>query len=122
MKKLDRPCPVCGDQIFGRVDKKFCSDQCRNTFNNERYSTKNSHVQKINRLLKKNYAILVALNHNGKAKVKRSKLLQEGFDFTYFTSTYETQKGAIYKLVYDQGYLPLGDDYLLLIKWEGSRI
>lgn len=121
MKKVDRPCPICGDQIFGRVDKKFCSDQCRNTYNNERYSIKNSYMQKVNRLLKKNYTILTALNLNGKMKVKRSKLLQEGFDFSLFTSTYVTQKGATYKLIYDQGYLPLSDDYLLLIKWEGGQ-
>lgn len=113
-----RLCPVCGDPIIGRVDKKFCSDQCRNTFNNQRYKTQNELVQKINRMLKKNYSILKALNPAGKIKLKRSKLLQEGFDFNFFTGTYQTQKGDIYNLVYDQGYLPLGDDYVLLIEWE----
>jgi len=115
-----RLCPVCGDQIIGRVDKKFCSDQCRNTFNNERYSSDNAHVQKVNRLLKKNYNILKVLNVNGKTKVKRSKLLQEGFDFNYITGIYETQKGNLYKLCYDQGYLELENEMYLLIRWEES--
>ena len=117
MKEILRPCPVCGDPIYGRVDKKFCSDQCRNSFNNKRYSTQNDLVQKVNRLLKKNYSILTSLNVKGKTKVKRSKLLQEGFDFSYFTSTYKTQKGDLYQLVYDQGYLALSDELFLLIKW-----
>ena len=117
MKEKQRLCPVCGDPINGRVDKKFCSDQCRNSFNNKRYSTQNDLVQKINRVLKKNYSILLDLNKSGKTKVSRSKLLQEGFDFSYFTSTYTTQKNNTYNLVYDQGYLDLNDELFLLIKW-----
>lgn len=113
-----RLCPVCNSPILGRADKKFCSDQCRNSFNNEKYSVNAPVVQKINRLLKKNYAILKSLNKSGKTKIKRTKLLQEGFDFNYFTSIYKTQKGAIYYLVYDQGYLMLEDDLYLLIRWE----
>lgn len=113
-----RLCPVCGDLILGRVDKKFCSDQCRNAFNNKRYSQNSSLVQKVNRTIKKNYSILQELNTQGKTKVKRSRLLQEGFDFNYITGIYETQKGHTYRLCYDQGYLPLEDEYILLIRWE----
>ncbi len=113
-----RVCPVCGDAITGRIDKKFCSDQCRNTFNNSRYSNENVMIQKINRLLKKNYHILKELNTEGKTKVKRTKLLQEGFDFGYFTSVYNTQKGSTYYLCYDQGYLALNDETYLLIQWQ----
>ncbi|MBN1927496.1 MAG: DUF2116 family Zn-ribbon domain-containing protein [Prolixibacteraceae bacterium] len=116
-----RLCPVCNEPIIGRIDKKFCSDQCRNTFNNQRYNSTNSCVQKINRTLKKNYSILTALNTQGKTKVSRSKLLYEGFDFNYFTSIYETQKGNMYKLCYDEGYLPLNDDAVLLIHWKGGE-
>jgi predicted nucleic acid-binding Zn ribbon protein len=114
-----RLCPVCSDPISGRIDKKFCSDQCRNSFNNERFNMGNAQVQKVNRLLKKNYNILTELNESGKTRVSRSKLLQQGFDFNYFTGIYETQKGNSYRLCYNQGYLALADDYYLLIKWEG---
>lgn len=115
-----RLCPVCNDPILGRIDKKFCSDQCRNSYNNSRYSTTNIYVQKINRTLKKNYSILVTLNTNGKTKVTRSRLLCEGFDFNYYTSIYETQKGNTYKLCYDEGYLNLNDETVLLIHWKGK--
>lgn len=119
--KAKRPCPVCGDEIIGRIDKKFCSDQCRNTFNNEKYSSNNAYVQKVNRVLKKNYSILQTLNQSGKTKVSRSKLLQEGFDFNYFTGIYETQKGGKYLLCYDQGYIALSDELYLLIMWNQSK-
>ncbi len=113
-----RICPVCKDPIVGRVDKRFCSDQCRNSFNNQRYSSDNILVQKINRQLKKNYSILRQINTTGKTKVKRSKLLQEGFDFNHCTGIYTTQKGSIYHLCYDQGYLALAEDLYLLIHWK----
>lgn len=113
-----RLCPVCSSPILGRADKKFCSDQCRNSFNNEKYTITDPVVQKVNRVLKKNYSILRGLNKSGKTKVKRTKLLQEGFDFTYFTSIYKTQKGGVYYLCYDQGYLTLEDEMYLLIRWE----
>ena len=30
-----KTCLECGDTFAGRVDKKFCSDGCRNTYNNK---------------------------------------------------------------------------------------
>ena len=31
---MKRTCSECGDNIVGRIDKKFCCDACRNSFNN----------------------------------------------------------------------------------------
>ncbi len=113
-----RLCPVCQEPILGRVDKKFCSDACRNSYNNVKYSATTKQVQRVNRALKRNHQILKKLNVNGKTKVSRSKLLQEGFDFTFITQVYETQKGHHYRLCYDVGYLALSEDLYLLINWQ----
>ena len=51
-----------------------------------------------------------------KTKVSRSKLIEKGFDFSYFTSIYQTKAGTIYYFVYDQGYLPLEGDFYALVK------
>lgn len=32
-----RTCPVCGEKIVGRSDKKFCCDECRAYYHNLRY-------------------------------------------------------------------------------------
>lgn len=40
MTETARTCPVCGEMIVGRCDKKFCSDDCRIYFNNIRYREK----------------------------------------------------------------------------------
>ncbi|EPR72228.1 hypothetical protein ADIWIN_2728 [Winogradskyella psychrotolerans RS-3] len=66
--------------------------------------------------MRKNYRILEALNPNKKMKCSRAKLVEKGFDFNYFTSTYTTKAGTIYYFVYDQGYLPLEGEYYALVK------
>jgi predicted nucleic acid-binding Zn ribbon protein len=110
-----KTCPVCGDEFSGRIDKKFCSDQCRNEFNNRRYQETNNYIRQINYALRKNRRILQELNPIGKTKVPRRKLLDRGFDFTYFTNVHQTRTGNTYYFCYEQGYLPLGDDFYTLV-------
>ncbi|UXX81236.1 hypothetical protein N7E81_09020 [Reichenbachiella carrageenanivorans] len=109
-----RQCPECERPIFGRADKKFCSDACRNAFNNRMNSDTTNFVRNVNNTLRKNRRILLDLQTLGKAKIHRDKLLKAGFDFDFFTNTYETKIGEIYKYCYDQGYLILDDGYLML--------
>ena len=33
----DKVCPVCGEKIVGRTDKKYCSDECRAFVNNRKW-------------------------------------------------------------------------------------
>ena len=75
-------------------------------------------IRNTNNRLRKNYRILETLNPNKKTKCSRAKLIEKGFDFNYFTSIYTTKAGAIYYFVYDQGYLPLENDYYALVKRE----
>lgn len=111
----EKRCGECGTLIIGRIDKRFCSDQCRNTFNNRLNSDVTSYVRNTNNALRKNRRILMALNPEGKIKISREKLLAKGFDFTHFTSTYTTKEGSHYFYCYEQGYLPMEKDYFLLV-------
>ncbi len=113
---MSKSCPECGDKIIGRADKKFCSDSCRNSYNNRINKDSKNLVRNINNKLRKNYRILEDLNPENKTKTVKSKLMDAGFDFNYFTSTYTTKAGTTYYFVYDQGYLPLDGDYYALVK------
>ena len=42
-----RLCLECGDHLKGRIDKKFCSDYCRNSFNNKVNKDKKKLFQKV---------------------------------------------------------------------------
>ena len=118
-KKMEkRNCIECGITIVGRSDKKFCSDYCRNTYNNRVHKDSKNLIRNINNRLKKNHKILSELNLTGKTKVTRTRLYDKGFYFQFFTSIYTTKTGNTYYYVYNEGYLPLDNDYFLLIKKE----
>ncbi|ALM21259.1 hypothetical protein AAT17_08480 [Nonlabens sp. MIC269] len=116
--KVTKQCPECGDEVRGRADKRFCSDYCRNVANNKLNKDSTALMRNINNRLRKNWRVLKSINVNDKTKTTRNKLLAEGFDFNFFTSIYTTKKGTIYYFVYDQGYLPMDDDYYLIVKRE----
>lgn len=111
-----RTCPECGEIIKGRVDKKFCSDACRNAYNNKQNADVTNHVRNINNILKRNRRILEELNPEGKANVHKNKLNEKGFDFTYFTNTYTNKNGETYHFCYEYGYLPIKNEFYLLVK------
>lgn len=111
-----RTCLECGELVLGRIDKKFCNDACRNSYNNRINKDSRNLIRNVNNRLRKNYRILESLNPRQKSKASRSKLIELGFDFNYLTSIYTTKAGKIYYFVYDQGYLPLENDYFALVK------
>jgi len=115
---MTKTCLECGDKIVGREDKKFCSDGCRNAYNNKINKDSTNFMRNVNNKLRKNYRILSALNVDGKSKTTKSKLLSKGFDFEFFTNILETKTGNTYYFVYDQGYRLLEDYYYILVKKE----
>lgn len=115
---MEKTCLDCGAAVKGRSDKKFCDDQCRNNYNNRLKADENTPVKTVNRILFKNRKILGKLNPDGKTRISKVKLEKEGFNFTYFTHVYETQKGSMYRFCYEYGFLGLDQDYYLLVKRE----
>lgn len=113
-----KKCLECKKPVKGRIDKKFCSDYCRNSYNNSVNKDSKNLIRNINNRLRKNYKILSELNISGKTKVTRTKLYDKGFDFQFFTSIYKTKIGNTYFYIYDQGYLALENETFLLIKRE----
>ena len=114
----ERICLECSEKVVGRIDKKFCSDYCRNAYNNKVNKESKNLIRNTNNRLRKNYNILSKLNVSGKTKVTRRKLFDKGFDFNFFTSIYTTKTGNVYYYVYDEGYLPLENEVFLLIKQD----
>ena len=112
----EKKCLECGAKITGREDKKFCSDYCRNAYNNKMNKDATNLMRNVNNKLRKNYRILTEFNPTGKVKVSKTKLLAKGFDFDYFTNLYRTKAGNIYHFLYDQGYLILENDQYMIVK------
>ncbi|WP_026727438.1 hypothetical protein [Flavobacterium denitrificans] len=113
-----KTCLECSEKIVGREDKKFCSDSCRNAYNNKINKDSTNFMRNVNNKLRKNYRILSELNTEGKSKATREKMINKGFDFDFFTNILQTKTGNTYYFLYDQGYRSLDNDYFMLVKKE----
>jgi hypothetical protein len=113
-------CIFCGKELFGRTDKVYCNDTCRNNGNRERRKKEAWYepdfIRQINTVLKRNYKILCSEveRHRGPAVVGRSWLLDKGFSFKYYTSVLNTKKGTYY-FAYDHGWMALADEKIMIV-------
>ena len=74
--KSDKLCLECETPLIGRIDKKFCNDMCRNSYNNLLNKDANEYVRKVNVILRKNRRILSSLmNGSEKGKATKEQLL-----------------------------------------------
>lgn len=113
-----RSCPECGDEFTGRSDKKFCSSACRATHHNQLRAEERTLQRKVNNILRHNRNVLAELNPDGKANVRKDRLVDRGFKFRYFTNQYRTRNNTLYHFCYDYGYRVDAEEseWVLLIK------
>lgn len=123
MTKEKRNCLHCGKPIQGRVDKKFCDDSCRNTFNNQQNADSINLIRKINHTIRRNRNILAMFIPQGEelAKTTRERLIRAGFNFKFFTHIYQNKKGNQYHYCYDYGYLELEADWFLVVREKETK-
>ena len=101
----ENQCRECGKPLLGRLDKKYCDDQCRSNFNNRNKRLHEKMIVNTNSQLRKNRTILKTLCPTGKATVRRSVLRDMGFDFQLFTGIFPT-KGSTYYFSYEYAFTP----------------
>lgn len=113
-----KTCLFCKKPVKGRSDKKFCDDYCRAAYNNELKSAANNYIRNVNNALGKNRRILESLLPEGEAtaKANRDKLIEKGFQFKYHTHIYNTKTDKTYFYCYEYGYLPLENNWYLIVK------
>ena len=116
-KKWERVIPVClecGDKItYGRTDKKFCSDDCRNRHFNNKLKEGRAYRRKVLTLLQKNYDLLDELIKSGIESADFADLVTLGFtpdavtfyhrsrrhdDFACFDIKYKMSESRIYSI------------------------
>ena len=111
---VERKCLDCGDIIRGRADKKFCSDQCRNNYNNRLNRDSNNFVRNVHGLLRKNRRILADLYNDGKTTVHKDALYALGFNFSFFTHVVQTREGKTCQYCFEYGFFEKGNDFIEL--------
>jgi predicted nucleic acid-binding Zn ribbon protein len=113
---MERKCLDCGEPLRGRSDQKFCSDQCRNNYNNKINRAETNFMRNVQNILRRNRRILAELNPEGQRKVHQDLLIAKGFNFEFHTNTIQTNEGETYYFCYDQGLSLVEDHYYSLLK------
>ncbi len=97
-KKL---CLCCAHPVRGRSDKKFCSDYCRSSYHNQKLRRHTRHMRTVDRILRRNHAILAGLVQQGLRAVSMVQLTELGYQMAYCTSIHRSPDGAIYRHCYE---------------------
>lgn len=111
-------CKICKKELKGRVDKKFCSQACKNYYHvSLRRVTKNV-AKSIDAILHRNRSILLEIlgKNNIQKKVKRIYLAEKRFNFKYHTHFNINSNGKTYYFIYDIAWMEFSDDEILIIR------
>lgn len=77
----EQKCLQCGNDMgYGRADRKFCCDACKNRYNNTRRYVHVAYKERINRELEKNYALLSSLVKMGIDQIPLAEAQSMGFN------------------------------------------
>ncbi len=99
--------------MYGRTDKKFCTDACRNVWNNKHRVVISPAVRFINRVLRRNHDILALFFHGDctTAKARKAQLSALGFNFRYCTAVSRKKNGNTLYYCYEFSYCRLEGDW-----------
>lgn len=67
---MERYCQVCGERLAGRSDKRFCSEGCRNDYNNGIRSAGARKRNRVETILSRNWNALDKMFCSGNSKVR----------------------------------------------------
>lgn len=90
-------CLECGEPVYGRSDKKFCSDNCRNRWHGHlRYAREKIQAREM-QILARNYSILESMLCLTGGKCPFSTLEEMGFKKEYVTRVIKKGKHLEYR-------------------------
>ena len=116
-----RTCPVCGGVVKGRVDKIFCSVQCKSVDQYEKKLESEQFFLQVDKQLKTNRKILKKYNLSGHSTIRREILHNEGFNPHFFTHYWKNSNGDVYLFCYDFGFMSgvhNSKEKYLLVTWQ----
>lgn len=123
--RKSRLCPICGEPIQGRADKKFCSLSCKNKFHMPSANRKGDTVKTINRFLYQNFKIMESIfkdEKKNKLMVPQLMLDKMGFHSNYCTGCYLNKDGKLYHYIYDEySWMKFSSGEVMLIRKKQKK-
>jgi hypothetical protein len=108
---INQTCLRCKRELKGRTDKKFCNDDCRSTYHNDKNYELDTTMRKITRILRQNRRILrELLKQTIEAVVEKDDLLSNGFQKDYHTQVKVNRDGHRIYYCFEYGYHMIHDN------------
>ncbi len=120
---VGKECKICKKRMKGRSDKLFCSTKCKNDYHYQKRSSLFI-VNTIDKILHKNYEILLELLENDPRKyfkVPKTLLTEMGYNFDYYTSTYINSRGKMYFYVYDCSIMEFRNQEIMIVNNQHKK-
>ena len=89
--KIDS-CLECGTIFYGRTNKVFCCEACKNRYHNRKYQEIRNVKLRVRHILEKNYTILSGLVSDKISSIGRDELMLKGFNPEYVTGCMRMNK------------------------------
>jgi predicted nucleic acid-binding Zn ribbon protein len=133
VEKPVKYCLECGKPIgASREDKKYCSNECRTAYNNERRKQTTSigpintlaeqrEYKRIYEIILNNREILFWHSQYFGDEILLRDLIGKGFNLKYFTSVFTDENGFAHNCCFDYGYY-LGKEEKVYIIYRPEEI
>lgn len=114
----NRKCPMCKKVVQGRLDKKWCSVECKSRYHRKLHKVTLAATLDVDRILHRNRSILLELMGKDRVQKKfdQDVLDQKKFSYKYFTSRTVNNRGKEYLHIYDFRYMLFSDHTVLVIR------
>ena len=116
-------CKMCKEAIYGRSDKLFCSNHCKNEYHIRLRQVTREATRKTDIILHRNRSILLEIMGKNAYQKKISKIIldRKKFNFTYLTSYHINSNGKIVHHVYDFSWMVFSDEEVLIRRKYQNR-
>ena len=116
-------CLYCNESFIGRIDKKYCTPQCKSAYHNQECTSTEAYIRKVNKQLRANRSAMHKACPQGKATVRKDFLRNLGMDFKHLTHSWKSKGGNLYYFCYDYGYTPsIEPDKVMIIQQQNYMI
>ncbi len=109
-------CKICKKYITGRIDKIFCSIECKNYYHTNLRKATRVVVKEIDTILHRNRSILLEILGKNRIQIKVNRILLEKkkFRFKYHTHLHVNKNNKTFYYVYDLSWMEFSDDEILI--------
>ena len=97
---VHKPCPTCNGPVYGRKDKRFCTQKCKNAHHRTVRNYLKPRTDESQRKIRRNLTLLEGImgkKSNGMA-IHRDDLIKRGFDMHCCTRSVIFKRKPVYEL------------------------